>query len=98
MALGVPEKCLILFLGILNKTVGQCILPMVLEDSSLETTRNLALQLANAFQASGHEMFSPLSMCQMLLKQPEFCLQLQWFFAFMSCCMTQNAKTAFLLV
>lgn len=98
MALGVPEKCPILFLGIPYKTVGQRILPMALEDSSLETTRNLALQLANAFQASGHEMFSPLNMCQMLLKQPKFCLQLQWFFAFMSCCMTQNAKTAFLLV
>jgi len=99
MDLGVPEKCLILFLGIPYKTVGQCILPMALEDSSLETTRNLALQLASAFQASGHEMFSVFTTQHVpdASEAVEVLPAAAVVLSFMSCCMTQNAKTAFLL-
>lgn len=74
MAVEVLEKFLISYLGIpyqiVDKTVGHDILPNVLEHS-LPETRNLAFQIANAFQAAGHEMFSPLKHAPDVLEAEE---------------------------
>lgn len=74
MAVDVLEKILISFLGIpyqtVDETAGHYILPIVLDDSA-ETRRNLALQIANAFQVAGHEMFSPLKHAPDVLEADE---------------------------